>query len=300
MTWLLIIILAYLLFGFSSLGDKLVLNRSKSPRVYTFYVGVLSLVVLLLAPFVGLSIPRATSFLWVIFTSFVIIAGLYILYSTVSKFEVSRVVPIVGALQPLFILLLTWIFFGSLIAKGGDLLAFLILFIASIIISVERKIEVTKNLLKLSLLSSFLMSLSFVMIKMVFLNIDFFQGIIWIGIFNFLFVLIFLFNKSFRKEIFTKESAFDKKTLSLVVLTQGAGGLASILQNFAIFLAPASSLAIINALRGVQYAFLFVITLIFSLFYPKILKEEISKKVVIQKVIAILLILVGLAVLVLN
>lgn len=299
MFWLLSVILSYFFFSLASFGDKLVLEHSKNPKLYTFYVGFLNLLVLLLIPFVGFSLPDAASFFWIILTSLVIMSALYVFYYVVEKFEVSKIVPLIGATQPILILLLSWIFWGSEIMKPKNLLALLILLTASIIISFEKKLELIKNTVKLSLFASLLAALSLVLTKMVFLRQSFFQGIIWLGIFNFLFVLVFLFDAEFRKEIFVKKTAFDKKTLSLVALTQSAGGLAGILQNLAIYLAPASSLAIINALKGAQYVFLFMITLIFSFLFPKILKEEISKRVIFQKAVSIFLIIFGLIVLVL-
>jgi len=78
----------------------------------------------------------------------------------------------------------------------------------------------------------------------------------------------------------------------------GAG--ASILQNWAIFLAPLVYVAIINALQGINYAFLLVFIIFLSLKFPQILKEEISKKILLQKIIAILLISAGLFLLTLK
>ncbi|MEK7124639.1 MAG: DMT family transporter [Patescibacteria group bacterium] len=298
MVWLFIIILAYFFFSIASLGDKLVLSRAQSPRLYTFYVGVLSLIVLVLTPFADFRIPVPYNLFWIILTSFVLITGMYALYSAVNKFDVSRVVPVIGAVQPLFILILSWLFWGAQVIKANSLFAFAILLLGGIIISFEKKPRLTKELLKISFLASFLTALSFILFKIVFQREPFLRAIIWIGIFNFIFVLFFLFYKSFRREIFEKKAAFSKKTLTLVVLTQSAGGLASLLQNFAIYLAPVSSLAIINALRGIQYVFLFMITSALSLFLPKVLKEKISKKIIRQKSVAILIIISGLIILV--
>ena len=75
----------------------------------------------------------------------------------------------------------------------------------------------------------------------------------------------------------------------------GAG--ASILQNWAIFLAPLVYVAIINALQGINYAFLLVFIIFLSLKFPKILKEEVSREILFQKIIAILLIGGGLVLL---
>jgi len=294
MSWILITILAYFFFSIVSFGDKLILSRAQNPRLYTFYVGTLSLLVLLLVPFTGISLPNASSFFWIILTSLVFISGLYVLYAAVQMFEVSRVVPLAGAVQPIFTLILSWIFF-SFNLRELNIPAFTFLLLGGIIISLGKKLNATKNLIKISLFASLLVSLSFILTKMVFLGQTFFNGIIWIGIFNFLFVLTFIFDKGFRSEVFSKKSAVDKKTLSLVVLTQSLGGLAGLMQNAAIYLAPSWSLSIINALRGVQYVFLFAITLIFSVFLPKIIKEDTSRKVIIQKVLSVVLIVIGLA-----
>ncbi|OGZ65423.1 MAG: hypothetical protein A3C50_03730 [Candidatus Staskawiczbacteria bacterium RIFCSPHIGHO2_02_FULL_43_16] len=297
--WLVIVIASYLLFGLSSFGDKLVLNRSPNPKLYTFYVGVLSSLAIILIPFAGFHIPDVVSFFWIFLTSLVSVAGLYMLYSAVAKFDVSRVVPIVGAVQPILVLFLGWFFWGVRAITFNNILAFSILLLASIIISFEKKLAPNKQLLTFSLVTALLVALSLVFIKMVFLRQTFLQGTIWIGICNLLLVLTFLFIPGFKKEAFGKQSAPGKKTLLLVLFTQLVGGLAAFSQTFAISLVPVSSLAIINALRGIQYVFIFLVTLFFSSFFPNILKERISRKIVIQKSIAILLIIFGLVILVL-
>src|SRR3989344_3966870 len=100
-SWLFIIILAYFFFSIASLGDKLVLNRAKNPKLYVFYVGILGLLALFLIPFTEFAIPDPQSFLWIILTSLTFIIGLYLLYVAIAKFEVSRVVAIVGSIQPI-------------------------------------------------------------------------------------------------------------------------------------------------------------------------------------------------------
>src|SRR3989344_1204751 len=294
--WLVIVIASYLFFGLASFGDKLVLNRSPNPKLYTFYVGALSSLAVVLIPFIGFQVPDAVSFFWIFLTSLAFVMGLYMLYSAVATFDVSRVAAIVGAIQPILVLILSWFFWGSGALTFNNILAFSILFLASIVISFDKKLELNKRLLILSMITSLLVALGLVFMKMVFLRQAFLQGTLWIGICNMLLVLTFFFIPGFAKEVFSKQGAPDKKTLSLGLLAQLAGGAANLSQNFAIFLAPVSSLAIINALKGIQYFFLFLATLYFSLFFPNILRERISKKIIIQKSIAILLIMLGLGV----
>jgi len=59
MNWLLITISSYLILAIVSLVDKYLLTSSiPNPKVYTFYVGTLGILVLLIAPFVGFYIPE--------------------------------------------------------------------------------------------------------------------------------------------------------------------------------------------------------------------------------------------------
>jgi len=94
-------------------------------------------------------------------------------------------------------------------------------------------------------------------------------------------------------------AGFCMNTGIIFILAQGAGGAANILQSWSISLAPIAYLAILNSLKGLQYVFLFIMTIAISLFLPKVLHEEMSKKQIIQKVVSIILIGLGLAILVL-
>jgi drug/metabolite transporter (DMT)-like permease len=299
--WLLIIVSAYLFFGFASLCDKLVLTGSERkpphPKAYTFYVGVFSLVALLLIPFVDFRLPSATGLIWIMLDAIVHLAGLYAMYVALKKFDVSRVVATIGATQPIFIFILTWIFWGPQKMSASGVLALIVLFLGSALISIDKTRKVTGDYLKITLFSSVMFSFDYIFAKFVFLNHAFLPGIIWIGIFLFLFTLPLLLKKSFRKEIFERQIISDKKNQKFFVLAQGFGGAANFMQSFAISLAPVAFLATVNSLRGIQYAFLFIATIFISVFFPKILREELSKRVIVQKIISIILIIMGLAML---
>jgi hypothetical protein len=297
LSWLLIIILSYLFFSLAYFGDKLILSGPANPKLYTFYVGALSILIIFFIPFVKFSFPDAATTLWITLEAITYVLGLYTMFIALEKFDVSRVMTTIGAIQPVVILLLTWMFWGAIIT-GMNLLAFLMLLLGSVIISIEKKNKATINYLPLVLCSAFMFSLEYIFSKMIFLHTSFLLGLIWMRIFSFFIVLIFLFDKTLRGQIFTKRANLDKKTGMLFLLTQSAGGIAGVLQSFAIALAPVSYLAIVNSLRGVQYVFLFMITLFVSFFFPNILKEEISKKIIIQKTVAIILIVAGLAILI--
>lgn len=295
--WFLIIILAYLFFSISYFGDKLILTRRHfSPATYAFYVGVLNSFLIFLIPFVKFSFPDALSLFWIILDAIVFISGIYAMFSAMEKFEVSEVMPVIGALQPIFIFILTILLFGYQSISSADLIAFAILLLGSLIISIEKLVKVNTYYLKVVSISALMFSMDFVFLKKIFLTQPFWQGLIWTKIFTFIIIIFFVFNKSSRNQIIPKKVSLNKKTASIFLLTQSSGAIATILQNFAIWLVPVAYLAVMNSLRGLQYVFLFALTLTFSIFFPKILKEEISRKSIIRKTISILLIVIGLAI----
>lgn len=297
LSWLLIIILAYLFFALSSFGDKLFLSGPPNPKLYTFFLGVLNGLAILLIPFISFGVPSIAAFGWIILEAFVFIVGLYFMFSALEKFEVSKVIILIGALQPIFIFILTWIFFGPQPVKASYLLAFLLLILGIVKISDVKRLDIKGEYLKLVTISSLMFSFDYIFSKFVFLSMPFWQGLVWMRILIFLFALTILFDKNIRKKIFSGKKIITKKEGTIFVFTQTSGAIAGLLQSLAIALAPVYYLAIVNSLKGIQYAFLFLITLFCSIFFPRILKEKISGKIIIQKTIAILLIAGGIAVL---
>jgi hypothetical protein len=111
---------------------------------------------------------------------------------------------------------------------------------------------------------------------------------------TFLVALCFLASKEVRQAIFRKKEILKKKTALIFLSNQAMGGTAYVLQNWAIALVPLGFLAFINALEGTKYVFLLIFAVLLSLKFPKVIKEEISKRILFQKLFAILLIGTGL------
>ncbi|MDP2909711.1 MAG: hypothetical protein Q8N69_01415 [bacterium] len=294
MLWLFAIILAYLLFAMVSLGDRFLLLGAPNPKVYVFYVGGLGILSCLLIPFVGFDIPPPGALLLCFLGGLFYVGFLYLMYCALEKFEVSRIIPATGALVPLISLIL--IYFLSKDNSFWDLksgAAFLLLVAGSVIVNSEFSKSFSLKTFKLAFVIAFLASLTFIFSKYAFLNMGFWPGFIWMRIFTFAIILLFLFSGSVRKELFGKKKSFTKNGLILFFVIQILGASAFILQNWAIDLAGLSLLPVINALQGVQYVFLFFLALIVSLKFPQAIRENITKKVIFQKILAIFLIAAG-------
>ena len=297
MLWILVITLAYLCFALSSLGDRIILSGHSRPNSYTFFVGILSAAVILLIPFVGISVPQGILWLWIILAALFNILGIYTMFSALNVFDVSKIIPTIGALQPIFVVIFSFLILGEDAMESRQIFAFIILLLGSVLISIEKNYRVTRRSLKLSFFAALFFSLEMIFAKIVYLDLAFSDGFIWMKIFGLVFVMSFLFNKTFRRDIFKVDQKLDKKNSIIFFLGQGFGGLANILQGWAISLVPLAYLGIMNAMKGLQYVFLFIFALIISAVFPKLLNEKTSKTIIIQRIIAIILIVIGLLVL---
>jgi len=297
MLWVLAITSAYLCFALASLGDRIVLSGPSRPKSYTFFVGTLSATVILLIPFIGISVPQGILWLWIILAALFNILGIYSMFTALDNFDVSKIIPTVGALQPIFVVVFSLLIWGGDAMKGSQVFAFAILLLGSVLISIEKNYRVTRRSLKLSFFAALFFSLEMIFAKIAYLEFPFWDSFIWMKMFGFVFVTIFLFSKTFREDIFHVDQKLDKKNGIIFFLAQGFGGLANILQGWAVSLVPLAYLGIMNAMKGLQYIFLFIFALIISITLPKLLNEKISKAIIIQRIIAIGLIIIGLGVL---
>jgi drug/metabolite transporter (DMT)-like permease len=300
MTWLIVTISSYFLFAAVSLTDKHLLTKSiPNPRVYAFYVGILGILAIILAPFVGFYVPGIFQIILGILAGVFFVFSLFWFYKGLSLFEASRIIPAIGGMTPLFT-----VFFVYVFSKGKEsfsfiqIIALLLLVLGSVLISYEKGKFVNSKSLKISFAVAFLGSLSFVLTKYLYMALPFWTGFIWKAIGGFLTAVSFYFIfPEIKKEIFKKKEKSPKKTAFIFLLNQAGGAIASVLQNWALALAPLAYISFINAAQGVQYAFLLILSVILSLKFPKILKEEVSRGTIFQKIIAIFIIGAGIAIL---
>ncbi|MDO8436292.1 MAG: DMT family transporter [bacterium] len=302
MLWLNITILAYFIFAVVFLIDKYLLVKAvPNPKVYAFFIGIAGFLLLIIVPFIDFYIPDLSQLILSFLAGGFSIYALYRFFKALQLFDASQVVPAVGALAPLFTFFLVYIFsLGKESLSPLEFFSFLLLIAGSILITLEKGKSINLQAFKMSLIAAFFFALSFVLTKYVYLEQPFLNGLVWTRLGGALMAsAFFIFSSSVRQEISRKKEGLQKKAFGILVINQTAGAGAGFLQNWAIALAPLAYVSIINALQGVQYVFLLIFTIILSLRFPQIIKEKISKEILSQKIIAILLIGSGLAILVL-
>jgi len=298
MLWLLITILAYFFLAISFFGDKFLLTGGiPNPKVYSFYVGILSIFVIIFIPF-GFFLPLLSQIFLSFFTGMIFIIGLYLYYSLVREFEVSRIVPAIGGVIPILTFLFMYIFSrGETTFSLKEAFIFILLIFGSVLMVIDKSKNIFGKSFIFSLGAAFYFALYFVLAKFLYDSLTFINGFIWIRFGGFLAALFFLFFKEVRLKIFTKPQGLKLKTTGIFIGNQIVGSSGAVLQNWAIALAPLVYVAFVNSLQGIQYVFLLIFTMLLSLKFPKILKEEISKGIIFQKIVAILLIGGGLVLL---
>lgn len=299
MTWLFATIISYFFLAIVALFDRyLLIGPIKNPKIYTFYVGALwGILPLIFIPF-GVIFPGINTVFLGLAAGLIRIFAILFLAKSISEIEISRVIPAIGGFLPIFSFLLFFFYFPQArILTIWQVIAFLLLVSGSVLISLKglAKKYFTFKDLKYPTISAFLFALSFFLAKKVFLETDFLSGFLLILLGGGLGAVFFLISSRFRKEIFTQK--ISPKIPGLFLSGQVCGGLGVVFQQYAVFSAKASQVPLINALEGIRYVFLLIFTVLISLKFPQILREEISRKILFQKIFAILLIGAGLGIL---
>ena len=298
MNWLYIGLIAYFLNSISFVVSKVMLTEFiPDPWTYTFWVNVVGALTVFLIPF-GFFVPS----LPVIGASFAsgitYVAALLIFYWLLSQDETSQVVPLTGGLTPIFVLALALLFLGEFLTTV-QVIGFVLIVAGGFIVAHEGPWRIggqhwDSKLIWGALAAAILFGASQVFVKFVFDQVPFVNGFIWRGFGAVLGAGLLLLPPKPRKSILASFRHPSVRTESFFVFGQIAALLSFVLVNYAISIGPVS---LVNALSGVQYAFLFGLIVFLSKRLPKLLKEPLEPRIVRQKIWSIVLITAGLFVL---
>ncbi|HTW97021.1 MAG TPA: EamA family transporter [Candidatus Methylomirabilis sp.] len=316
--WLFIAVISYLINAGVYVGDKFLLSKKiHSSIAYAFYVCIwsfLNVVLLWFAPF----IPTWSELLLDFSVGIIFMLTLIFWYKALHQSEATRVVPIVGALIPIFSLIFGFIFLGDKLTER-QVLAFLILIIGGILISVKhtrfyqaravanrvRQVvgqaagEVhaadrpTWRLIINSAVAAFFFAVCYALTKYIYNTQPFIGGFVWSRLGSFIGVFFLLLVPAWRKLIFQRHLGHSNqpRNLTFFFFVRVAAAGAFILFNRAISLGDVS---LVTALQGSQYIFLFLIVLVLSEKFPQVLKEEVGRSILFQKIMGMILVGIGL------
>lgn len=295
MTWFAIAIVSHLVLALVNIADKFLLEKViRDDRLYTFLVGSLGTLVWVLSPFVGLSWPGWQFFLIDIATGASFIIALLFFFNTLKHGDTSVVVPFIGGAVPVLVALGAYFFLGDTFTMR-ELAALFFLIVGGVIITRMPRKESYKGIMTFGIgravIAACFFALYFVLSKHIFTNQGFINGFI-LSQAGALFVALWMLTSvSFRNELAQFIKNFRSRTMYLFFVNQFFGAVGFFGLNYAISLA---SVALVNALQGVQYAFLLIFGAIISFKWPHIIKEKVTAPLIVEKSIAVFFIAFGL------
>lgn len=289
MNWIILVVIASFLSAIVNTIDKYVLTKwVENPLVSVLVscsIGLLGGVAIFLTRgFAHMSFFN-------IFLAF--IAGLCYLLTNIFYFkamkieEMSRVEPLYH-LSPLFILIFAAIFLGE-VFTFLNYIGIFSLMAGAFLISSRSFSKITFNLAFWFVMISVLaLSINLLLAKYLLNFADYWTVFSWISISAFIGMIPLIFIHF--PDLVRTTKKYGKKVLVVMSLSETITVISMLLMIMA---ASIGYVTLVDALSAIQTFFVLLIALVFSIFYPSILKEEISKAVVFQKVIAVILLFGG-------
>jgi drug/metabolite transporter (DMT)-like permease len=300
MTWFLIALIGPVLWAVVNHIDKYLLssNRFEGSNIgalmifSTLQCGVLILPILYLINHDVFNVSIQNIIFLIVIGVLSIFAILPYMYA-LDEEEASIVIP-------LFQLIPIWGYFFSFVLLGETLnwvqaVGCLLIIFGSIVITIEEdldeKIKFKKRVIWLMLISTVLFAIYETLFK--FVAVDYglvvssfweYVGVLIIGI------IFYIFIKSYRESFIHLLKTQGKKIISLNIGSESLTIIGNVAVNFALIIAP---VALVLTVSGVQPLFVFLIGIFLTAFFPKIYTEKLSKKHLVQKIISILVIIVG-------
>jgi drug/metabolite transporter (DMT)-like permease len=204
--------------------------------------------------------------------------------------EVTRVITLFQ-LIPVFVALLSAFFLNEILIPH-EYLGIVIIVIASTMISYRKtkQEKVFSSAFKFMIPFAVIIATYTIFEKYLLSYFDIWSLFFWSVAGAFLGVTFLLYFSKPRKEFFHTIATVGKRGLFLTFVGEAIYVIGTIFSLIALSSIDAS---IVSALFGLQPFFIFSYMLFMSFFLPKILKEELTKQVIVLKILAIVLVFIG-------
>ncbi|MEI6659939.1 MAG: EamA family transporter [bacterium] len=218
----------------------------------------------------------------------------YLYLKALNEEETSIVIPLLQMI-PVFAYLLGYPILGEILSTQ-QLMSAAVVMLGVTVLSLDfdidnHKILVRKKILMLIACSSLLFALHDVLFKKFTTESSFLVSAFWqhagltvTGIF------VFIFSKRYRDQFKTIFKQNTVKILSLNIISEFLYILGNLANSFATLLAP---VALVLVVSSYQPLFVFIIGTALTIFLPNISSEKLSLKHLIQKLLSIIIILIG-------
>ncbi|HEX7456695.1 MAG TPA: EamA family transporter [Candidatus Nanoarchaeia archaeon] len=294
MDWVFFSLLARAAWSADNIIDKLLREKYLPDSfVLSLLTGVFALILaILIIIFNGLRWIGPAPVVLVMLAGAIQLPAVFAFFQAISKEEVSRVIPLFQFTPPL-VLLLSFLFLGETLTPKYYA-AFLLILLGGFLISIQKveKILRLREAFWWMIFSSLIYAVQAVALKSLYTKYSFWDLTVYLGFGEFLptLVIVAVLAKSrnrFIKSLSSLKSIGWMLLVSAVVLVN----IASLSGLWAIATGPVS---LVSVMRGFQSLFTLIFAVFLSIWFPKILKEELGKGVLGIKLTAILLMGIGL------
>lgn len=298
MNWFFIALAAPFLWAFVNISDqylvaKYSVNRRGSGGLVLFssLIGIFVAGIILIFVKDVFDVPLLDKFLLILTGGISIVWIIFYLFAL----EIESVSTVVSWFLsvPIFGYILGYIFLGETLSVKQLLGSFIILlgvFLVSIDFREQKKKFKWESAFYM-LIACLLISIIGVVFKYVTVENNFWISSFWeyagLGFFG---ILLFLFVPKYRNEFMIMNKNGGLKIITLNTVSETLTIIGNLLTNYAVLLAP---VAMVYLVGSFQPAILLFLTLFSTKFFPHIVKEDMSKRVLIPKIISVLIITAG-------
>lgn len=294
MNWIFFSILAPALYGASAFVDRFLV--AKKIRDYLFLSSISGFASLLFAAaiFFVRGIPDM-NFIYaaaLIFSGILYEIALLPYYYAIAMDDASRVTPLFQII-PVFILIFSYIFLGE-VPTPGQLSGFFLILSGTLLLSVENfspRLFRMNGFFRFIMLSALLYSIPGVIFKFIIGTYNFWDSLIYEFLGGAIGAVLLMAWRYASEDGLGEALAGIGKDIWLIIVGNEAIYIAARFFTFySISLAP---IYLVSVFGGVGPVFVFFYGIILSVWFPQIIKEDISPRTLLKKGVAILVIAIG-------
>lgn len=301
MFWFVIALIGYAFLAIAFILDKFILDKSvDKPVVYTFYSTIFLLGAFVLYPFVSEHLV-GVDWVWAVVSGVAFGLALWCMYIAVEKGEATHIDPFIGAIIAIVATLISFQFLGETFTQKQTM-AIIILAFSSLLLSFEksRKNSGFHTGFLWAIAAGIFFAVSHTSAKYLYDSYPFITGFMWTrvttGLVGIALVLFPVVRRSLQKSDRKKKKSFGKRhAIGIIFSNKFLAVIAAIFIQYAIAIGSAS---FVTALAGLQYVLMFFMVLFMTRFFPKVFKEYFTKREIAVETIALVLVLIGSAMLV--
>ena len=290
MNWILIALIPPFLWAVSNIVAKVIRTKHiKNSLSYTIISSFISSLLLTGILFRPISIKLELIYLVPILSGILVVLQYMLYIKALSLEDTSTLIPFFN-FDPLMVLVLSTIFLNEILVSK-HYVAFALLAAGGILVSMKRsKIHFSKGIM-LILASAFIWSTYSVIIKFVLNFIDSWTSYMLVRVGILAVALFLMLAKGIRHEATKTWLSLNKKTRNILIVTElsSASGM-----FFVVYAASMAPISLVTVIGGLQSVFVLLMAAVLSFKFQKIFKEEIDRRIIIQKSIAIALMITGL------